>query len=307
MELRRLPDRGQHGPPGQRRLDGLADLPRGRPSSGGGRATAGTSAPTGVGRRRAPPRRSTSRPRATAACARPPSCWASVATRCAPCPSTPTSAWTSRRSATAVARGPRRRAAARSAWRRAPGTVNTGAIDPLDALADLCADARTSGSTSTAPTARSASLRPGARAALRRARARRLAGARSAQVALRAGGVRLRAGPRRRAAPRHVQPGAGVPADRGGQGLRRAALVLGVRLPADARLPGPQALDDPPAPGPGRRGRADPPPRRPGAPARGGGRRRARPRAHRARSSYRSCASASRRRDGRGTRRDSTR
>ena len=120
---------------------------------------------------------------------------------------------------------------------------------------------------------------PGARRPLRRARARGLARARPAQVALGAGRMRVRARPRRAAPAGHVQPRAALPPHRGGQGLRRAPLVLGVRLPADPGLPRAQALDGAPAPRPERRGRARRPPRGPG-PAPGRRRRRgARPRA----------------------------
>ena len=188
-----------------------------------------------------------------------------------------------------------RPACGRSAWRPAPAPSTPARSTRSTRMADLCAE-EDSGSTSTAPTARIGVLdrrSPGRYAGLD---ARRLARPRPAQVAVGAGRVRLRAGARRHAAARDVQPGPAVPPHRGRQGVRRAALVLGVRLPADARLPGPQALDDPPAPA-GTAWPSTSPPPRVGPAARCARRRGCGPRAL-APPSSRSCASASRR--GRG-------
>ena len=225
MELLGLPDRGQHGAAGQRRLDGLADLPGGGPPPGRRSATAGTCARTASARRRSARRCTCLAGGPQLRSARRPSCsgWARPASEPSPVDERPPHG---RRRAPA---GHRTRIApparARSAWPPAPAPASTGAIDPLD---DARRPLRRGGAL--APRRRrlrrGRRLRSGRRGALRRPRSRRLADARSAQVALGAGRVRRRAGPRRRPAPRDVQPGAAVPAHRGRKGVRRAALVL---------------------------------------------------------------------------------
>ena len=117
------------------------------------------------------------------------------------------------------------------------GTVNTGAIDPLDRIADALPGTSSSGSTSTPRTEgrrRSSrswpiSTRPGT------GRQRRH---RSAQVDVRAGRVRMRAGAGCAGDAGRVFARAAVPARR-----YRAAVVFGVRHPAEPRIQGAQAVD----------------------------------------------------------------
>ena len=118
---------------------------------------------------------------------------------------------------------------------------------------------RASGSTSTAPTARSAPRIP---------RSRRATPASSAPThspSIRTSGSPCRSSAGAPSSATAACSGttfslvATVSPHRGRQGLRRPALVLGVRVPADPRLPGPQAVDDPSAPRPRRRGRTGPP------------------------------------------------
>ena len=152
------------------------------------------------------PRRScsTSRRRATAACGRPPSSSGSAGTAVRTIPVDGDFRMDVRALRAAVA-------ADRAAGRRpfcvaaSAGTVNTGAIDPLDDVADALP-----GRGPLVPRRRRLRRHrrrgPDARPPLRRPRARGLARARSPQVALGAGGVRLRARPGRAAAPGHVEP-----------------------------------------------------------------------------------------------------
>ena len=76
------------------------------------------------------------------------------------------------------------------------GSTNTGAVDPLNDLADICAR-KGCGCTSTRLTVASPRLTPKGRAAAGRHRAGRLGDAGPAQVAVPADGVRQRADPRR--------------------------------------------------------------------------------------------------------------
>ena len=124
------------------------------------------------------------------------------------------------------------------------GSTNTGAIDDLAAIAGVCrrhdvwmhVDAAYGGP---------AILSDAVRRRAARARAGRQRRARSAQVAVRAGRSRPRAGARRRGDALRVQPGAALhPAVRQRRRRLRPAVVQRVRLPADARLPRAEGLDD---------------------------------------------------------------
>ena len=214
---------------------------------------------------------SISRRRATAASARPRRCWGSARTACCQVPVDGDLRMDVAALAAAVARD---RAAGRRPFcvAASAGTVNTGRDRPAR-RPGRALPARGPVAPRRRGVRRDRRRRAHAGRPLRRPLARGLGGAGSAQVALGAGRVRLRPRARRSAPARHVEPRPSVSPDRGGQGIRRPALVLRVRLPADAGVPGAEALDDPPAHGAGRCGGAGPPPREPGSAARDGHRR----------------------------------
>ena len=120
------------------------------------------------------------------------------------------------------------------------GTVNTGAIDPLDALA-RSRRRRAALVPRRRGLRRLRRARPGAGRALPGHGARRLVDARSAQVARRPRRRRLRAGAPRRRPARRVQRRPALPAPgrgRGGRHFRR------VRPRADAAVPCPEDVGD---------------------------------------------------------------
>jgi hypothetical protein len=148
------------------------------------------------------------------------------------------------------------------------GTVNTGAIDPLEEIAVVCQAEglwlHVDGAYGAIGAADPA-LAP-RYAGLERADSLALDPHKWLSVPVECGCALVRDGRLLRDTWSLVPP---LPPERGGQGIRRPPLVLGVRVPADPGLPGAQALDDAPAHGPERCGRARPPPRGPGAPSRG--------------------------------------
>ena len=123
------------------------------------------------------------------------------------------------------------------------GTVNTGAIDPLDEIAEVCAAERlwfhvdgAYGAVGVLDPNVSARYR-----GLERADSVALDPHKWLNVPVECGCALVRDGNLLREA---FQSGPAVPSNRAGQRLRRSALVLRVRLPAEPRLPGAQALDD---------------------------------------------------------------
>ena len=225
-ELCGLPG-GHRRRPGQRRLGrrtSSGSPRRAPPGSGGG--------PTRRGRLRAPTRRTR---RSTARCA----CSASRAEqRAAPAGATSGSGCdppTCARPSTPTAPP----GGGRSASWPPPAPRSTGAVDPLDELADALRASRACGCTSTAPTARRRVLTRRAAQLLAGHRARRLARARPAQVAVPAVRDRLRAGAR-------AGPAASA---RSRSTATTCATSLGgevelprPRGPADARLPRAEAV-----------------------------------------------------------------
>ena len=106
------------------------------------------------------------------------------------------------------------------------GTVDIGAIDDLAALADIARARKSCGSTSTAPSARSAMLAPGSAprlAGIERGGFDRLRFPQMGPGALRR---RLPAGARRRRAPRHLRRAGRLSAPRDARAGRRLAVAM---------------------------------------------------------------------------------
>ena len=122
------------------------------------------------------------------------------------------------------------------------GTVNSGATDDLDALADLAAAEKLWFHVDGAFGAL-ARLSPAAGPDREGDGAGRLAGARPAQVGLPAVRDRLRAGARPAGAPRRVCADAELPARRGARRHRRRPRVRRPRPRTDARLQGAEGVD----------------------------------------------------------------
>ena len=233
MRHHRPISRGQRRHPDQRRLGGEPDRP-------------GRDAPREDRRSRAGPRdrrraaarsSSTRRAKVTAASRRRSSCWASGTRISGVFRWTPSGGWTSRALERQIADGPGRRvdAGVRGGQRRhrehrrdRPARPHRRRV-PGESSSGFTSTPRTAG--------RRRSSRSVARS-VRRPRTRRQRRDRPAQVDVRAGRVRVRAGAGRAGDARHVLARAAVSARR-----HRAALVFGVRHSAEPRIQGAQAVD----------------------------------------------------------------
>jgi len=123
------------------------------------------------------------------------------------------------------------------------GTTNTGAVDPLDVLAEFCrkqdlwfhVDAAYGG-----PCGGDRSRRK----TLSGIGSSRFAGGQPAQVAVRAGGGRVHFGPGTESAPTHLPGRGGLSAGREPRGSRRSARFQGLQSPASQELSGAEGVDD---------------------------------------------------------------